>query len=667
MRLWRLLTVVALVGISCSRSTTSIESAFDFLSQKNKFSDSDICEIYDLKDKRQTDSLITYLHHSDPIYREEAADALGSVQDMRAARPLIQLLKKETVANVKKAAAFALGQIGQTYLEDEMIEMVSELNDQPQVQAVLLEAIGKCASGAGLEFLASFQSSSNVSYYGQAAGIMRASLRGLVSVNSINSAIDILTVSDSLVVRELAAFYLSRVVEGQMLDSKASHLLKLIVDEEQNNVRSSLILAVGRLTPSEEIESTLLHILNTEEVSSEIKVSIIRAFSDYSSLVVEKDIFNLMMDPAPNVTVTASQHFYGRVKPLQVKGYLAASEKITNLRARAMFLRALLNANPKDRYTFQQIEYLYRNSANVYEQGMLLKAMAESPSQYKFLIHILEETAHPVLITAAMEGLIQIRNDKDFEILKVEHPNVESDFETVFRNAIESRDIAQIYYASIALRNPEYGYRNTIKDYSFISDVMKSLQMPRDVEAYAELQKTLHYFEGELDKGLHFPKQNYNGINWEKVKEIPKGQKVVITTSKGEIELNLLVEKAPATVALFYQLLKTGFYDGKTFHRVVPNFVVQGGCPRGDGFGGLDETIRSELSSVNYQQGVVGIASAGKDTESCQWFITLQPAFHLDGRYTAFAEVTRGLSVIENLEVGDLIIEAREGGVLASF
>jgi cyclophilin family peptidyl-prolyl cis-trans isomerase len=121
--------------------------------------------------------------------------------------------------------------------------------------------------------------------------------------------------------------------------------------------------------------------------------------------------------------------------------------------------------------------------------------------------------------------------------------------------------------------------------------------------------------------------------------------------------LLLKVNEAPASVANFLKLVDTGYYNGKYFHRMVPNFVVQGGCPRGDGWGSLDWNQRSELSSkLRYKKGSVGLASVGKDSEGVQFFISHTYAPHLDGRYTIFAEVIKGFDVITNLLVGDEII-----------
>jgi cyclophilin family peptidyl-prolyl cis-trans isomerase len=128
---------------------------------------------------------------------------------------------------------------------------------------------------------------------------------------------------------------------------------------------------------------------------------------------------------------------------------------------------------------------------------------------------------------------------------------------------------------------------------------------------------------------------------------------VRIETEKGTIELELLPDDAPFTVLSMIRLIRSGFFNGLTFHRVVPNFVVQGGDPRGDGWGGPGYSIRTEVSPREYERGSVGVASAGKDTEGCQFFITHAPTPHLDGRYTIFARVRKGMDVVDRLQIGD--------------
>jgi cyclophilin family peptidyl-prolyl cis-trans isomerase len=129
----------------------------------------------------------------------------------------------------------------------------------------------------------------------------------------------------------------------------------------------------------------------------------------------------------------------------------------------------------------------------------------------------------------------------------------------------------------------------------------------------------------------------------------------VISTSRGTIEVELFREDAPLTVDNFVFLAKQGFYDGLTFLRVVPHFVIQGGDPRNDQEGGPGYSIRCEINLRPFERGSVGMALSGKDTGGSQFFITLSPQPHLDGGYTCFGYVISGMPVAERITPGDLI------------
>lgn len=131
--------------------------------------------------------------------------------------------------------------------------------------------------------------------------------------------------------------------------------------------------------------------------------------------------------------------------------------------------------------------------------------------------------------------------------------------------------------------------------------------------------------------------------------------RAVLHTRHGDLIVRLLTAEAPLTVYSFVNLAKSGYFDGLTFHRVVPNFVAQGGDPRGDGWGGPGYTIRCEVNPVPYQRGTVGMALAGKDTGGSQFFITHSPQPRLNGRYTVFGQVVSGLDVLDRLTEGDVM------------
>ncbi|MGA2676686.1 MAG: peptidylprolyl isomerase [Methanobacterium sp.] len=132
-------------------------------------------------------------------------------------------------------------------------------------------------------------------------------------------------------------------------------------------------------------------------------------------------------------------------------------------------------------------------------------------------------------------------------------------------------------------------------------------------------------------------------------------KKAIIDTEKGKIELELFDKEAPNTVANFEKLANSGFYNGLTFHRVLPDFVIQGGCPKGDGTGGPGYTIKCEINPHKHGTGALSMAHAGKDTGGSQFFITHSPQPHLDGVHTVFGKVINGMNVVNAIKPKDVM------------
>ncbi len=138
-------------------------------------------------------------------------------------------------------------------------------------------------------------------------------------------------------------------------------------------------------------------------------------------------------------------------------------------------------------------------------------------------------------------------------------------------------------------------------------------------------------------------------------------KKATIFTEKGDMKVEFYEQDAPKTVANFIKLAESGFYDGLTFHRVIPNFVIQGGCPNGTGSGGPGYTIPCELTGGNqyHDRGVLSMAHAGRNTGGSQFFIchSRDNTAHLDRNHTCFGRVVEGLEVIDKIRGGDEIIK----------
>ena len=140
--------------------------------------------------------------------------------------------------------------------------------------------------------------------------------------------------------------------------------------------------------------------------------------------------------------------------------------------------------------------------------------------------------------------------------------------------------------------------------------------------------------------------------------------KVKMETTKGTLMIELFPEHAPGTVANFLKLVNSKFYNGLTFHRVLPDFVIQGGCPNGNGMGGPGWNIKCETKGnpLIHKPGALSMAHAGKDTGGSQFFIVLtrKATAHLDGAHTVFAQVIDGLDLIPSFVQGDKMIEVTQ-------
>ena len=128
-------------------------------------------------------------------------------------------------------------------------------------------------------------------------------------------------------------------------------------------------------------------------------------------------------------------------------------------------------------------------------------------------------------------------------------------------------------------------------------------------------------------------------------------QTATIETNHGTIELELFTDDAPETVANFAKLANDGFYDGLIFHRVIPDFMIQGGCPQGTGTGGPGYTFADEINHHKIVRGTLAMANAGPNTNGSQFFIvTAEATPWLDGKHTAFGQVTGGMDVVEEIQ-----------------
>ncbi|MGC3948336.1 MAG: peptidylprolyl isomerase [Chryseolinea sp.] len=450
--------------------------------------------------------------------------------------------------------------------------------------------------------------------------------------------------SPSATVRLGAAFYFARKAPTPRVAEAA--LIALTLKERNEEVRMAATLGLKKLQ-SDAVLEALKQIISKDQ-SYRVRVNAVSALQIFS-VSARPVLIKALKDQNVNVAVRAAEVINTlKPDPLLWKETVTLARSAVNFRVKALLYQYAMASADKEQDILKEIQSLYTIAADPYAKAALLEAMGKTLMAFSFVNDELKKADTAIVRTAAALALVDMNYNEHFV------PALKADFVKAYREAILINDVAVTSVVCGAISDPELDYKPIMKDWSFLYDVKSKLKLPEDNETLQSVERAIAYFE---DKEYSVPRNEFNHpIDWQLVRSIRKDQQAVIATSKGIITIQLLVNETPGSVANFVRLARDKAYNDKFFHRVVPNFVAQGGCPRGDGFGGEDYSIRSEFSPRRYKTGSVGLASSGKDTESVQWFITHSPTPHLDGAYTIFAEVVDGMDIAHQLEVGDKIL-----------
>lgn len=634
------LLCVLVLAIACDQNT----SDYNKISVQNKYSDYVFQQIADFQDKRATDSLLKFFDHERAEYREAAALAFASVQDSEAVGRLNRLLK-DVNTDVRIAAIYALGQTGTDSAQNSLIYSL-HVEATVAVRKEILIALGKCITQENYDQLATFKPEDSLEMEGLSWGLYRAAIRSVSTSETIEKAVKYLQPNNTFQTRLGAAHLLARIRNADIsmyLDS----ILGSALYDKSAFVRMASTAAL-RHSKSERVLNTLADRI-IKDKDYRVRINAIRAMRNMDSTLVKPILMNSLLDENTKIAVTAAQ----ALAPLLTKehGQNIEGQPLAGLhwRVRAILLGGMLASDNKNIELIRKINEAYDTTSNTYEKAALLTALGNSPLTFERVVTETFDASEKVINTSGISALATMRGLPNFP------DELKSSFADMLKEACLTRDLAMIGTASGILINPDFGYKEVYDSLDFLYAAKGKLILPKDNEGMQSLQAAIDYFEGN-ETPVEVTNEYNHPIDWELVKSINGQQKMGIITSKGSIEIELFVDDAPGSVANFVQLAIDKYFDGKNFHRVVPNFVAQGGCNRGDGWGGEDYSIRSELAPLHYKEGYIGMASAGKDTEGTQWFITHSPTPHLDGGYTIFARVTNGMDVVHQLDIGDEIV-----------
>ncbi|MEL7021749.1 MAG: peptidylprolyl isomerase, partial [Bacteroidota bacterium] len=564
--------------------------------------------------------------------------------------------------------AYAIGQIGVSDVEEQLIGAF-EQSDTAKLfnksNRAILEAVGKSSSVQYLTPLANirtYQPTDTLLLEGQAWGLYRYALRKMTTQAGTQRMIDLVTNAEyPMSVRAIAAQYLYR-ASNIVIDSlQVPALATVATQSEDPRLRMALAIVLGKSKTQTALNTLLNHF--PQEGNDNVRNNIITALRNFDYGAVQELMLQAVKDDNIHISRRAAQYFVTNGIGRDATFYWRTAKDTlpwqTQLQLYTAAHRHLANyyTNYKNTINYE-LRSRFEDSKNSYEQAEILRVLGEYGWNYRSIHELGFEHPSPVVRTATVEALAKILNMDDFRsFFGLGYRRVRQELTDFMIEAIRSADVGTTAVAAIALQQKKHDYKALIDSMQILDNTLAQLAIPRETETYNELQKAIQLINNRVVTPQITPTINHP-IDWSLVQELGDRPRARIRTNKGTIVLELLTDVAPGTVANFAQLARDGFYNKKTFHRVVPNFVIQGGCPRGDGYGSLDYTIRSELPYLHYDEGgYVGMASAGKHTEGVQFFITHAPAPHLDGNYTIFAKVEEGMEFVQQIQVGDIIEE----------
>ena len=636
--------------------------------------------LVELQIDRDGHALTESLNNPDARVRARAALALASVQDTGAVAELIRQLG-DSVAVVRADVAHALGQ---TPTPAGAAALLAAALTEPDssVRAVMIDAVGRAGGEAELwalgdAALVDARDGDQRTAAALALAYARFGMRGLHDQEGTDWIMSALSHYDRAV-RQNAAYYFARSRDPQPWAHRRGELVEALATYGHGDRAAMHLLgALARLEDADDVPIFVEWLTTSPDWA--IRTQAARALGQRTAL-----------DPARLSLIGAlrdeSHHVRNAAATALSSAPLTATEADSLIALLPRFeaeppvfgalLRGLANAGRTD-WAFER----FSGTTDLRLRRAGMGALALVPGLRAFeALHEAAIGRDSVLATAAVEALVE-RRARDFE-----DASDERYFET-FATALRTRDLAVSYAAAGALADSTFEPHGAGP---LIQSVLLQMQAPVDSDAMAEMIRALGVLEDEtavpllrefrasrspdLRAAAATALAAISGepaalppsappptrmIQWDWLQQWGPAPRIRFETERGTIVIELSVEQAPLTAQTMLTLASEGRFDGTPFHRVVPNFVIQGGdVSRGDGSGGPGFAIRSEFTRIPYLRGTVGMASSGKDTEGSQWFVTHSLQAHLDGRYTAFATLVEGVAVVDDIREGDRVIRA---------
>ena len=612
------------------------------------------------------DSLVSLLNSNDPTIRYLASRAFATIP-AEAALPKLHAMLDDPVIKVRSMAAYALGQQRNTDSEQALITGFRQrdtMSVDNEANGAILTALGKISNQSIAAFIASaegYRQQDTLLVEGQMKSLYQFGLRGISSPEIIQKAVDAIRnpiLSD--LARLYAAHYLAR-TQNLNIDKVKFQIAEAFVDEGNPDIKMALATALKH-TSDPEILSTLLSQMNLQQ-DYRVKCNIIGSLTSYEHDLVLPTILEALRSDNIHIARKAADYVATNGTANDASKYRdIAKDSIPTPVKTAIYesvFRQLPHYYEKTKNaTRWQVQQAIANESNPYAIAGYLSALGHDPTNSKYLMTYADTTTNILVKTAAVEALGTLVAHKDFNAIhQTLARSTRRKLLAFIQELMTLNDEGITGAAANIIADPNSQLKPLIDSTDFLKAALTGLKAPQQLESIHAVEKALAHIRG-VTKPTLTQATSFKNLDWTKMKEITDKTKAIVKTTRGIFSITFYPIESPESVQNFISLSESDFYDDMFFHRVVPNFVIQTGSPRGDNYGGADYVIHSELGQRSYDEaGYVGMASAGPNTESTQWFVTHSPTPHLNGRYTIFGKVTEGMDVVHNIQVGDRITD----------
>ncbi|MFA6456204.1 MAG: peptidylprolyl isomerase [Bacteroidota bacterium] len=629
-----------------------------------------------LQDQRsgRSEALLSYLSSGSAKERESALLALSNIQDTSTVDQIIPLLSDES-ASVRSMAAFALGMIGKPKGTALLFRRLSVERDEKCV-AEIFNAIGLSGTQDDLKKMINQTEDYKPEWNPFVAqAIVRFTNRKIKDVATARYAVTLLNDNKSIL---NAAYALMRMNDTVIINTYKEQIHRLM-----NNASPLLRMWGATMLGAANDPISLKKLIRSAQADKDwrVRVNAIRAVK--MKREAKGELLKLFVDKNLHVALAA------------VSSYDMMTEKDTQF-IDSVRMVEILKSNTTATAVKDNIRKIVAKRMGERALPLIDGWKGESAISTAERVHAYGETrsvnAVPIIKEAIRQSgnsLVLIAGIEAYQLIAQNNSeSVQKDFLKTATLLFDKRDAGISYSAAIAFQDTSFGKEIRKIYLSALYSAYRSMNAAADLEPMVELLNVFADIADTtalpvIEQGLAAQdrvirtaaEKAYTAITGnpspvrfiknpdeykpffqnEDLELLKKYSGADVFTSRGKIRIVFAKEAAPLTVLNFILLAQKKFYDGLSFHRVVSNFVIQGGDPLGNGSGGPNYSIRTEVHpSATYRTGAVGMASAGKDTEGSQWFITHSPTPHLDYRYTVFGYTSDG-KVVDTIMIGDTI------------